>query len=129
MKLGINLQNIADNDGLAVSITGMTIVFLGLLFVSVFIALLPRILDQMDRLLAWKSGQDPADEASEIIDETIDEEIAAAITMVLEHAMTPEDGSAFQRITIRRTPTDSVWKQAGLLRRLSTQLPAIKERR
>lgn len=126
-KFEINLQNIAENDGLEVSVTGMTIVFLGLVVVSAFIALLPGLLDFLDRLRARKDGAlSDGEDGSE---EKIDAEIAAAIAMVLEHAMTPEDGSAFQRITIRRSAGDSAWKQAGHLRSLSTQAPMRKDRR
>ena len=59
MKFGINLQNIVDNDGLAVSVTGMTIVFLGLLLDSVFIALLPAALEMLDRFRERKSEPAP----------------------------------------------------------------------
>lgn len=126
MNLGINLQNIADNDGIAISITGMTIVFLGLILVSVFIAFLPAALAFHDRFRV-RRHVDEAEAAEE--DERIDREVAAALAMVLERAMTPEDGSTFQRITIRKGVGDSVWKQGGRLQILSARLPRGREGR
>ncbi len=42
------LQGIAEGNGVAVSITGMLIVFAALVGISVFIALLPRLLEWLD---------------------------------------------------------------------------------
>ncbi len=41
----MGVQNIIDNQGVSLVITGMTIVFLALVMVSILIALLPKILD------------------------------------------------------------------------------------
>jgi hypothetical protein len=126
MKLQPDVQNIVENDGLAVSLTGMAIVFMGLLLVSVFIACLPRLLVIYDRFRM--KGGELVDGGRSEVDDKRDEEIAVAIAMVLERAMTPEDGSAFQRITIRRVATDMIWKQGGLLRSHARRLPARKNR-
>ncbi len=40
----MGVQNIIDNQGVSLVITGMTIVFLALVMVSILIALLPKIL-------------------------------------------------------------------------------------
>ena len=120
MTFEFNLRNIAANDGLAVSVTGMVIVFLGLILVSLFIAGLPVVLDFYDRMRNRDHGGEPPVAED---DSRIDAEIAVAIAMVLEHAMTPEDGSAFQRITIRRGTTESIWRHAGRLNSLTSQVP------
>lgn len=127
--LEFNISNIVENDGIAVSITGMTIVFGGLALVSLFIFGLPKFLRWLDRI----RGNDREEEkAKAILDNTKeihDAEVAVAIAMVLQHAMTQEDGSAYQRLTIRRTPEDSKWKQASMLHTLSTHVPMRKVQR
>lgn len=44
-----SLQNIVQGNGVAISITGMAIVFSGLIFMSIFIKLLPVILEKLDK--------------------------------------------------------------------------------
>ncbi len=46
--LALSLRNISDANGLALSITGMLIVFAALLLVTLFIAALPKVLAQLD---------------------------------------------------------------------------------
>lgn len=46
-----SLQNIIDNDGISISITGMSIVFLALLLISLFIAALPHVLERLSGIL------------------------------------------------------------------------------
>ena len=120
MKFEPSLRNILENDGIAVSVTGMVIVFMGLILVSLFIAWLPALLEFHDRLRNRGNGEAAQVEEDESVNEA---EIAVAIAMVLEHAMTPEDGSAFQRITIRRGTTESVWKHAGYLSSMTGRIP------
>jgi len=69
-------QNIADGQGWAVSATGMTIVFLSLVMVSLFIAALPHVMVVLNNWLPEatpeKNLPKPAQAASE------DESIAVA---------------------------------------------------
>ena len=44
-----NLQNIITHGGIAISITGMLIVFSGLLIISFYIALLPKLLNFLQK--------------------------------------------------------------------------------
>ncbi len=46
----VYLQRIADGNAVAISLTGMIIVFCALLFISVFIASLPHILNLLNLL-------------------------------------------------------------------------------
>ena len=43
-NLGFGIQNIIDGQGVAIAITGMLIVFAALAIISLFIALLPKML-------------------------------------------------------------------------------------
>ncbi|MGD9419078.1 MAG: OadG family protein [Verrucomicrobiota bacterium JB025] len=127
MTIGFDLDNIVKSDGVAISITGMSIVFLGLAMVSVMIFWLPRVLEMLDGLRSARAERDG--EAEEPEDESNDGEIAVAIVMVLQDALTPEDGSALQRITIRRRPEDAKWKIFSQLHTLSTHVPMRKVQR
>lgn len=78
-------QAIQDNGGLSLSITGMLIVFVALTLISLFIAMLPKVLDLLEPVLprphhpAVRSPDEqlPADE----------EKIVAAIGYVLRSEM------------------------------------------
>jgi len=45
------IQNIAEYEGLGISITGLSIVFAALLLISLFITSLPRVLAMLESLL------------------------------------------------------------------------------
>ena len=55
----MNFQNIIDHDGLSLALTGLAIVFAALTLISVFIAVLPRILAAIEPWLP-ESEHDPA---------------------------------------------------------------------
>ncbi len=44
-------EAIVEGNGIAISVTGMLIVFTALVFISVFIALMPRLLELLDPIL------------------------------------------------------------------------------
>ena len=123
MTLQFDLQNISDHQGLAISLVGMSIVFTGLLLVSLFIYVLPRILDAYDGLRGINSSREAAPSEQAAPDEKKDAEIRAAIAVVMEMALAEDDGSANQRITIRRSPTESMWREIGQMRSLSSKPP------
>jgi Na+-transporting methylmalonyl-CoA/oxaloacetate decarboxylase gamma subunit len=122
MQFQFDLQNILDNEGLAISITGMAIVFLGLVLVSLMIFALPKVLGWLDTTRRRYRRPAEAPDTARVSEEDAREKaIVAAIAMVLEHEMRPEDGSAVQRITIRRSGSESIWRQAGQMRSLSSR--------
>lgn len=45
------LENIQQNDGFMISASGLSIVFVSLILISVYIALLPRVLELVHRIL------------------------------------------------------------------------------
>ncbi len=57
LPLAFNWQNIVEGDGVSLAITGITIVFAGLVLIAGCIAILPRALDRWD---AWRSASGKA---------------------------------------------------------------------
>lgn len=123
MNLKFDLQNITDNEGLAISLVGMTLVFLGLVLVSLFISILPRILETYDRMIRQGAGEGSLENETHEEDAAREAEIRAAIATVLEMALAEDDGSALQRITIRRSRSESMWREIGQMRSLSSKPP------
>jgi len=75
----MGFDNIWDNDGLGIAITGLSIVFVALTLISIFIALLPRVLETFAFLL-------PAEHPTHapVVRRTADnEKIAVAVGFVL----------------------------------------------
>lgn len=75
------LQNITDVDGYAIAITGMVIVFFALTLISVFLTLLPRILERVNTVFPEPAPQVAAPPVARV--SSGDEEIAAAIGVAL----------------------------------------------
>lgn len=127
--ISFRIQNIFEHGGVSVSVAGLLVVFAGLTLVSLFIAGLPALLDLLDRFHKRPAESAPPDDTAEEERETIDRERAVAIATVLDHVLTPEDGSAVQRITIRRCDSESLWRNAFWIRSLGSTIPARKARR
>ena len=127
--LTFQLQRIIDHGGIPLSVAGLVVVFAGLTLVSLFIAGLPGLLDRLDHLRNPHAVKSPPPENSEDESEARDRERAVAIATVLEHALTAEDGSAVQRITIRRRESESLWRNAFWIRSLGSSQPTRKPRR
>lgn len=127
--LTFELQNILDHDGIAVSVAGILIVFAGLALVSLLITSMPALLGKLDQICTRCREIPPEDEAAADDREARDRERAVAIATVLDLVLTPEDGSAVQRITIRRRESESLWRNAFWIRSLGSTLPSRKPRR
>jgi hypothetical protein len=129
LAITFRIQNIFDHGGIPLSIAGLVVVFIGLILVTLFIQWLPNLLELFDRIFG-KSGNHHGHGAPTIADadDSIDRDIAVAIATVLECELAPEDGSAIQRITIRRGPTDSLWRTAYRIRALSAKTHPPKSR-
>ncbi len=122
MQIRLDPSSIPENQALQITLMGMGVVFTGLILVSLFILFLPRMLELLDKLLKREAVvEDAVSEEEEDLER--EAEIRAAIAMVLEHALTPDDGSSVQRITIRRKPADSIWREVSQMWSLSTQPP------
>lgn len=120
MKL--SWDNIIESQGFGITLTGMLVVFSGLALISLFIARLPNLLALFDRLRGAASAPTAPtakDESETGPDPPDDEEVIAALTLVL-HLEMERAGGDRQRITIRRRPGQgSIWNSAGRMRSLS----------
>lgn len=123
MTFQFDLQNIIDHEGVAISLVGMSIVFTGLVLVSLFILVLPRVLASYDRLRGKGDSERAEDSPDREKGGEREAEILAAIGTVIEMALAEDDGTAHQRITIRRTQSDSFWREVGQMRSLSSKPP------
>ena len=70
------IENILEQEGIGLAITGMSIVFIALLLITFYIAFLPTLLKQLDRVLPEESSHQRADDK---VSEEEDLMIAAAI--------------------------------------------------
>ncbi len=74
----VGFQNILDHEGIAIAVTGMLIVFIALVLISIFIALLPKILDALSFIIP-----PPPEPAAALQPSTSDDDqVAAAIGFV-----------------------------------------------
>ena len=114
-------------DGIGLAITGMFIVFSGLVLISVYIASMPKFLARMEnRVRKIKESRAPepkAAEADAVSGGTdITEELLAAIAYVVRMEREYEDAEDHQRITVVREDTSQVWAVTGRLRNLSNRM-------
>lgn len=58
MFSNMGIQNIIHGNGIAISIVGMLIVFSALMFISIFIAVMPRILKLVGKVFPDESVHD-----------------------------------------------------------------------
>ena len=116
----MGVENIIEGDGIGLAITGMLIVFFGLVFISLYIGVLPRLFDwvqaRKQRRLEQKATTAPA--AAGVDDPTLRAAIALVIQMELDHEQALDD----QRITIQRDESQEAWAFAGKMRSLSTRM-------
>ncbi len=121
-----NVQNIIQGNGLAISFTGMAIVFSGLIFITVFIQLLPLILEFSSKK-QLKKGEPSKTELKPVVEagvtgavETEDDEdkdIASVIGLVLHLEQERHFQSDNQYITMNRDGSQrSMWGKAGKMR-------------
>jgi Na+-transporting methylmalonyl-CoA/oxaloacetate decarboxylase gamma subunit len=115
----ISLDNLFNHgfNAIQFSIMGMLIVFGGLSIISIYIALLPKILGVPGQLKTKRAASKKADEASPIADES---ELLLAITVALHLDQTR--GGKNQKITWQRHETvSSAWRTAGRIRGLAVR--------
>ena len=123
-----NVQNIVQGNGLAISVTGMAIVFSGLLFITIFIHLLPFLLGlslkkQQQETTSSKTETATAVETATTesldtdADEGEDKDIASLIGLVLHLEQERHFYSDNQYITMdRNSGQKSMWGLTGRMR-------------
>ena len=80
ISFSFSYQNIIAGDGFELAFAGMTIVFTALVLVSIFIAVLPKVLVVLNRLIPEVHHHTAAPQQREASDETA---VAAAIGFAL----------------------------------------------
>ena len=116
----ISFSNLFDNghNYITFSIMGMLIVYAGLSFISIYISLLPKILDLPQKL---KTGWKIKTEGQEV--ESIDKkesELLLAIAVALHLDQT--SGADYEKITWKRyEDRESAWLTAGRMRGLAVR--------
>ncbi|MBU2647098.1 OadG family protein [bacterium] len=125
-----NIQNIIQGSGISISLTGMAIVYSGLLIITIFIQLLPGILDLFaeKRLIKVKPAANklmpavepkPLESSStkEPVDEDEEKDIASLIGLVLHLEQERHFRSDNRYITMDRNSSQySMWGRTGKMR-------------
>jgi Na+-transporting methylmalonyl-CoA/oxaloacetate decarboxylase gamma subunit len=122
----MGVERILEGQGFGIALTGMTVVFTGLILVSLYIAWLPRILDRLGRRGKTFPPRMQASRASVAERETsvaMDPDLLVAMVCVLhaehERLLLSDD----QRITFPEDPTEpGVWTTIGKMRTLATRM-------
>jgi oxaloacetate decarboxylase gamma subunit len=84
-------ENVTESNGLGIAVTGLVIVFSALTLISVFIAMLPRILLVLSAVLPAEPHPPAPSQRRKAADE---EELVAAIGVALHHRRTRQGTSA-----------------------------------
>ena len=97
---------------------GMLIVFAGLSFISIYIALLPKILALPQKLMAGEEEKKAVPEIKSV--DAKDSELLLAIAVALH--LDQENSSSFEKITWKRYENrESAWLTAGRIRSLAVR--------
>lgn len=116
--MNLSWQNVIDGQGIGITLTGMLIVFSGLALISLFIVILPKLLELPGRLA---NRETTAQEIRQAVDdsEPSEEELIAVISLVLHEEMQRSLGEWTQLTISRQQPHGSIWASAGKMRSLS----------
>ena len=116
----IGLANLFENghNYLTFSIMGMMIVFAGLAFISIYIVLLPKILNLPNKIK--EERKEKKEKAATVLTDTKDSELMLAIAVALHLDQT--GGGNKEKITWnRREDSVSSWLTAGRMRGLAVR--------
>ena len=116
--ISINNLFANGNNYITFSIMGMLIVFAGLAFISIYIMLLPKILNVPNLVRAGKKRKKETAEA--VVTETKDSELLLAITVALH--LDQIGGGSYEKITWKRYEDhESAWLTASRMRGLAVR--------
>lgn len=116
----VGFANLFENghNYITFSILGMLIVFVGLSLISIYIALLPKILNLVQGIQTGRRNS--PDNPLEITPDTAESELLLAIAVALHLDQTT--GSTLEKITWKRyEEQESAWLTAGRLRGLTVR--------
>ncbi len=112
-------DKILEGNGFGITLTGMLIVFSGLILVSFFVSMMPKIMASIERVRSFRERRAVraavANQGSESLQDADELELWAA-------EMEQENLLDYQSITIRRDASQQVWAVAGKMRTLSTRM-------
>lgn len=121
----MGLERIIEGQGFGIALTGMTVVFVGLVLVSLFIAVLPRVLERAGQAGRRRAPRMQAARAAVMERETsvaLDPALLVAIGTVLQAEYEREMLSDHQLITMRETGEEqAAWTAIGKMRILATR--------
>lgn len=115
--MNLNWHNVLEGHGIGISLTGMFIVFSGLVVMSFFITALPRML-----ALGTNGGSkkvETVEADNEDSGEPTEEDIIAILATVLHAEMEHSFGEMTSLTISRQQRHGSVWASAGKMRSLS----------
>jgi Na+-transporting methylmalonyl-CoA/oxaloacetate decarboxylase gamma subunit len=115
-------DNIIQGDGFGLALTGMLIVFIGLILISLYIAALPRVFARVEAVRRrYRAGRAPA-AASAPSARADDPALRAALAVVIRMELENDLVEDAQRITIQRDEAEGAWAFAGKMRSLSSRM-------
>lgn len=119
------MDNIVAGNGFGVALVGMSVVFCGLLLISLYVALLPRLFGWFDRAGRLERVRARGTDAAVMERETslgIDPDLLAAIGYVFQAERERQLALDHQQITLRDDDEQRVWTAIGKMRTLSTRM-------
>lgn len=124
--MDMNFQNVLDADGIGIAITGMLVVFSGLVLISLYISSIPSVLARLQTGFSKQKenrSESLKPAATTLSDKTeLSDDMLAAIAYVIRMEREFDDADDYQRITVVRDDTQQVWAVTGRLRNLSTRM-------
>jgi hypothetical protein len=120
----MGIENVVDGHGFGIALTGMTVVFAGLVLVSAYITVLPKVFEWAGRPgIRLPPRMQAADEGvmGREVSLGMDPDLLAAIGYVLQAEREYELSLDDQRITLRDDEEQRVWTAIGRMRTLATR--------
>ena len=123
----ISIANLFENghNYIIFSIMGMLIVFAGLSLISIYIALLPKIMNLPQNFKAEARQKKTVLDAEAVAEKDSELLVAIAVALHLDQA----SGSSYEKITWKRYEDhESAWLTAGRIRSLAvrSQMPDLR---
>lgn len=117
--LALSWQNVIDGNGVPLALTGLSIVFSGLVIIALFIASLPKLLQQWDRLMTKPTTlAKPAVAPTEALADptTASPEVQAALAWVAVRELEVFRLGDEQRLTLQSHRRSGMWRTISTLR-------------